>query len=402
MKTGKRSRGSTPNDSSWSGADHAARQDVKDAKVNADRIARRRKLTHETREKRDHIRLKLHITKVNRELAKLKERLERWDDVEEKRKITESKLKEEEAQKPKSTKVRKGPETWQLRGAARPASEVYDFDVRYEDPHIEALDKAKERASRQVNLLAKYRGFFSQSTHVPPQGREYLSLLMQRGHLSRENRQFKTAREAWLECIDLEGDEPITTARDDLMRMYMDLRKRPAALRLGERFAEDQSTWIRFSTALAALQEEAPGASLHLESAIRSNVLCAYYLAYYETFHDIMEYTEEIEESDDPQSSLEEAIEYCSCSAKDWTKGNHHLCVRDAIQRALESLHENLRPIDVDWKERLEQLHKDWMSRTGTAKIKDDDPLGPEKGEVDLGMFIGMYRTAMEIVEEPK
>jgi hypothetical protein len=34
--------------------------------------------------------------------------------------------------------------------------------------------------------------------------------------------------EAWLECIELE-DDPITTARESLMRMYLDLKRYDAA-----------------------------------------------------------------------------------------------------------------------------------------------------------------------------
>lgn len=42
---------------------------------------------------------------------------------------------------------------WQLKGAARPAEEVYDFDKRFKDVHAEALEESKASYSRQINLL---------------------------------------------------------------------------------------------------------------------------------------------------------------------------------------------------------------------------------------------------------
>ena len=56
--------------------------------------------------------------------------------------------------KPKPPKNRRSdPSTWKLRGGARPASEVYDFDVRYVDPNLLRLEKERKSAARRVNVL---------------------------------------------------------------------------------------------------------------------------------------------------------------------------------------------------------------------------------------------------------
>jgi tetratricopeptide (TPR) repeat protein len=168
----------------------------------------------------------------------------------------------------------------------------------------------EEKATRCVNLLVVHRGRFGHD--APDAAREYLGLLMQLGHISVEAKKYKTAREAWLECIELEGDDPITTARESLMRMYLDLKRYDAAYRLGERLADDPSVWIRYSYAVMALQQKKPDAEVEkcMVRAIQSNPFCAYYLAFYDTFNGVMEYTEDLAESEDePQSSLEEAIE---------------------------------------------------------------------------------------------
>ena len=103
----------------------------------------------------------------------------------------------------KKKRGRKGPETWKLRGAARPAHEVYDFDTRYVDPHLVAHKQAREKAQRRQNLL--HPRLFD--PHTIPACREYLGLLMQLGHICAEARQYKSAREAWLECLELDNNE---------------------------------------------------------------------------------------------------------------------------------------------------------------------------------------------------
>jgi hypothetical protein len=428
MKGKKRSRQSASNTVVWSGADHADRQDKKISKLQkhasgeSKREHRRAVLTHETAEKRDHTKLRLHLIKTQRELAKLKARLESWDPHEEKerRRIERAaaELNVEQDNDPPKKKGRKGPEAWTLRGAARSAWEVYDFDTRYKDPHLEAHAQAKERAQRSQNILALCKGTFAQD--APPEGRDYLSLLMQLGHLSQEAKQFKAARAAWLECMDLEGNKPITTARESLMRMYLDLKRDEAAVRLGDRLVDDTSVWVRYSTALLAVKtKSADKMETHLVAAIKSNIFCAYYLAFYDTFRTVFEYTEDFQDAEDePQSSLEEAIEYCTSNQTDsWIDSQANVSLRNLLLAASKGQHPALLPSDLHWSARLDKIEEVFEARRQHAYEdgQDAEPSqGPEKTiddaqesdeedadtPIDLGMFIGMFRTAMEMVEE--
>ena len=131
-------------------------------------------------------------------------------------------------------------------------NEVYDFDVRYVDPHMKEHEEAAKRAKRQVNVLKVYRGKLGNEEAPQPVCRAFLSQLMQLGMLQLEARKFKGAREAFKECMDLDGDgnNAITTARQRLMRLFLEANKPASARRLWEKFPEDRSTWIRYSAAL--------------------------------------------------------------------------------------------------------------------------------------------------------
>ena len=188
---------------------------------------------------------------------------------------------------------------------------------------------------------------------------------------------------------------------------------------------------IRFSTAWAALEEYLKDddktkmtdvVDRHVNHAIRSNVLCAYYLAYYDIFDTTMEYTDELvghrDDDDDederpPQSSLEEAIEYCCSNPGDksirdqWTV-NHRQYLRDALLRARESTDTatdpaELSPDDVDWKHRLDKIEASWRQETQPNEEETTTTESSQRDAssgLDLGMYIGMFRTAMEIVGE--
>ena len=326
----------------WSAADHAARHGK--ASQTPARVDRTAWLTHDTREKREGMKLQLHVKQTKRQVEVLRKRLQRWDPVEEKIAADQKKQKEEAAEAerlrleeesllPASQKRvrrrRAGPETWKLRGAARPAHEVYDFDVRYECPHVLAHTEAAAQAGRVQNLLQSHNNNANNTLWFDPHGipecREYLGLLMQLGHVCQEAKQYKSAREAWLECVALDGGsnnndnsatnegEPLTSARDALMRLYMQLHKYKDAYKLGTEFANDPSVWIRYHAALAACQLDHEDQQQCMVEAVMSNIFCAYYLVHYkDTFSKVMEYTEELEDAEtEPQSSLEEAIEYC-------------------------------------------------------------------------------------------
>ena len=410
----------------WSAADHANREGI--LNKSDKRVTRTAWLSHDTYEKRSSIKLKLNLTKTKRQVDQLRKRLEKWDAVEEKQKKEAQRKAEEEAKQPKK-KGRKGPETWKLRGAARPSWEVNEFDTRYVCPHRKAHEDAKVKAQRTQNLLAVYRGKFASAAET--ECREFLGLLMQLGHLSAEAKQFKSARAAWLECMELEGDvDVLTTAREDLMRMYLQLERYDAAQRLGyEKLPTDDSTWIRFSTAWVSVELQTDSLQDAMVRAIRSNPFCAYYLAFPETFGNVMEYTEEMDESNDvPQSSLEEALEYCTAEvAQQWQANGASKILRNLILGCLQAdKSSSLTADDLQWEDRLAKIEKEFEIRQKADSILSEEPdqvvlaekktsssdagsdsdVDSKQGSfdedmpLDVSMYAGMFRTAMEMLQE--
>lgn len=253
------------------------------------------------------------------------------------------------------SKPRPGPESWKLRGAARPAHEVYDFDVRYVDKHILAHTEANEIARRSINVLVVCKGRFAvdngdesvdeegdgnninqqtkeekkQFQSPQPYCREYLSLLTQLASLHLHRNNYSSARSALLECINLEGPQhstSITNARYQLMNMYLHTNRPSSARKLSNLLINDNSAWIKYSMALIEyiswnlLNEEGSTSSTaedKLKLAIRGNVYVVYLLAFSTTFEKSMEYTNEVcieHELESNSCSLLEAIEYgCNC-----------------------------------------------------------------------------------------
>lgn len=242
------------------------------------------------------------------------------------------------------SKPRSGPESWKLRGAARPAHEVYDFDVRYVDVHVVAKEEANAKARRVKNVMRECRGRFAieeakekdgnnttTSVFLPPQPhcRQYLSLLTQLGSLQLHRKNYSSARSSFLEAISLEGhnwSHSITNARNQLMTMYMATNRPSSARQLYMSLPHDNSAWIQYSAALIeyvswnVLHETgstAQSAERMLTAAIRGNVYVVYLLAWPAMFERAMEYTHEVVESgllDRKSGSLLEAIEYgCNC-----------------------------------------------------------------------------------------
>jgi hypothetical protein len=423
---------------------------------------KRAALTHETKEKKSAMQLRLHWIRTQKKVGALKDRLSAWDPQDEHSIVVgleecdqadeDNESADEET--PKKRKGRKGPESWKLRGAARPAHEVYDFDVRYVDPHMAALDGAHAKARRTINALAVYKGRVSallllsasdeeEKTSVTRDDatltprllsllRRYLSLLMQYGHLSLELKRYKTAREAWLECVDLEGDPPppnvssgdatgshsgaeapcsVTTAREALVRM--DLQQSPPRVEsawkfLSQRAASDKSSWIAYTRALVGcLLQRTDGEALLLADAIRSNVYCAYYLAFLDEFRSAVEYTEDLCEADDaPQTDLELALEYCTDDllTKLWQSSGATKLLRRSISDALAGQHDTLHPADVEINHRLERLQQE-LSRREKNGISTDETdaramSATADPPVDVEMYVGMFRTAVEMIQE--
>ena len=423
---------------------------------------KRTALSHDTADKIDAGKLRLHITKTKRVVETERERLRAWDDVEERRRAAEEERKRrEEAERAeaelaggggnpkKKRKGRAGPETWMLRGAARPAWEVYDFDTRYVDPHLKEHEEARAKASRVRNLLSLYRGRFgemknddddangSSTTDYPPQPycRNFLALLMQLGHLCVEAKKFKMAREAFLEVMELEGTGEdsvvVTTARSRLMRMYLEANRPESARRLWERLPHDNSAWLRYSAALIEyvswrlLEEEGSSRSSAedlLCMAIAASPFCAYNIAFRGTFERVMEYGDELEDED--PGSLQEAIEYTHSEqmgswlgtegAAEWIQGVVLRLLNGGRSAINSDVAEEARTQLQSWEALLARIEKDFEAtekdnkKEETGGTVDDDRSEEEDNdsedynpeEADLLMYTGMFRTAMDMLTD--
>eukprot|EP00536_Pseudo-nitzschia_multiseries_P007703 jgi/Psemu1/18526/gm1.18526_g len=416
-------------ESCWSSNHHALRKAKQQRKRESDdkqeqRERRTAMLTRDSKQKREQGKNRLHIKHTQRQLDKLRERLERWDDVEEallvKKEEEERRKKEEEAQNPSKRKIRNDPTTWKLKGAARPAHLVYDFDTRYVDPYIKEHEEAKKKASRSRNVLILCKGRFGAENDkdVPqPYCREYLSLLMQLGNLCMHSQQLKSARTSFLECMELDSSEkPITPARGRLMRLYMEANRPDSARRLWEKLPPaDPSVWIRYSAVLIEfvsfkiLEEEGSSeqnCADRMVEAIKANIFCAYYLAFFDDFYEVMDYTDEIEDADE-SSPLEEAIEYCNSEQMGAWKGTDGATdwVKKFLLRLLsdESTREqyNLLVSDLDWRKGLSNIRESLPSKPNDdVDDEESDEMDDEESVVDVEMYANMFETAMEMLED--
>ena len=433
----KRGRAVTGETEAWSATDHIIRKAKQQRKNATDKQEERERrsalLTRDSKEKHEEGKLRLHIKRVQRQIEKLRGRLEAWDDVEEKRlekerHEKERRRREEEENPTKKKYVRPGPETWKLTGAARPAWQVYDFDTRYEDPYMKAHEEAKKKVQRSRNIFVLCKGRFGEegTKEIPqPYCREFLSLLMQFGNLSMQANQLKSARKAFLECMELDSqDDPITPARNQLMRMYMEANRPDSARRLWERLpTTDPSVWIRYSAALIEfvswkiLKEDGStqeSAELRLAHAIRTNVFCAYYLAFFDTFQNIMEYTDDVEDTHG-ESSLEEAIEYCNSEQMGAWQGTEGACewVKSIILNVLQgrSIANGVVSLaDINsWRDKIDQIKETYAelatNEGDSTNVEEESNDGSDQDDddqtvVDVNMFAGMFETAMAMLQD--
>ncbi len=424
-KTSKSSKKGGDSDVCWSSNHHTIRKAKKQRKglseKQEERARRSALLTRDSKEKREEGKNRLHIKRTQRALEKLKERLEQWDDVEEarlKKKEQEERLRKEQ-EEPKKKKGRLGPETWKLKGAARPAHLVYDFDTRYVDPHMKKHEEARQKAARCRNIFVLCKGRFGAENDkdVPqPYCREYLSLLMQLGNVCMYAKQMKTARKSFLECMELDSDEtPITPARCQLMRLYMEANRPDSARRLWERLpSTDPAVWIRYSAVLIEfvsfhlLEEEGSSEQKcqeRLVEAIKTNIFCAFYLAFFDSFNDVMEYTDEIEDADE-DSPLEQAIEYCNSEqvgswigtegAMDWVR---NFLIRLLNDKSLQQQY-NLISADLDWRKALFKTRKMAVTNDNNGDEDGEGDDNDDESVVDVEMYATMFETAVEMLED--
>jgi hypothetical protein len=403
----------------WTAADHMNRADSKSQKGKGkcrEKMERAAALAHGTKDKMESRKINLHITMTKRAVDSLRDRLKQWDSVieEKKRKEREEAIRKKEEESHESNcdpkkRQRLGPETWKLRGAARPAWEVYDFDVRYVDPYIKEKEEASASFQRRENLLVRFQNKFGESS-VPLECREFLGLLMQLGLLYRQANKIKASRSTFLELMDLDSIEnPVTLARCYLIRLYIEATRTDSAKRLLQRLPRnDKSVWVQYSRVIVEYRTLKQSNEIELinsvVSAVKTNLYCALYLAFGEIFDDAIEFAEEIVDATD-EEPLEEAIEYCNSEQR------HHWESEDGLLSWFQSLvlsvlkdkkeERNLSPSDFDWKSRLDSIEKAAKAVRALeidTSAEDNEKMNEE--EVDILMFAGMFRTAMEMVEE--
>jgi len=272
-----------------------------------------------------------------------------------------------------------------------------------------------EKVKRVQNILCLYRGKMQDGPK--PHCYNFVMCLCQLGHLYYEEQKYSKARQAWIECIDLEGEVVMTNARYRLLRMYMKLGRVESAKRLCADLSSSsdntKSAWIQYSALLltyqtinndntttdASSQQQLQEA---LQNAITSNIYCVFYLSFHDTAfnNDVMEYTEDIE--DVPEGTLLEAIEYCT---------SEQLAIWNKTNGAIQWLRVQLMSIwkDLDWEKCLKKEEDDGRDDSVMEENKNDHADEDEEGEdvdneeeddIDVSMYAGMFRTGMEMLIE--
>jgi len=249
---------------------------------------------------------------------------------------------------------------------------------------------------------------------------------MQCALLHVDAKKFKYARQTLMEVVELEGkaaQTPYSNARCRLMRLCIEANRPDSARKLWERLPLDYSSvWIRFSAVLLeyvswnVLKEKGSTkdtADKLLLEAVRANVFCAYYIAFHETFGQVFEYTEDIEDADN--GTLEQAIEYCNSEQMGSWVGTEGAVewIRSAILQALhaspssgtdESL---LGRDDVEWVRPLVKMEVEYENTEAERKndinmdsFNTDEEDTIDDKEVDLLMFSGMFRTGIDMLSD--
>jgi hypothetical protein len=281
----------------------------------------------------------------------------------------------------------------------------------------------------------------------PPQPhcRTYLSLLTQLGslHLTRKN--YASARSSFLTAIELEGyhhSTSITNARTQLMNMYLSTNRPDSARKLFNSLSTDSSAWIRYSAALIEyvswnlLGEDGSSrdvAEKALGEAILGNVYVAYMIGWKDVFDRAMEYTEDVVDWGDGElGSVLEAVEYygCGCLENEEEEENERGLavwlgtegsldwVRSFVLRVLANTAEggngdgedygNVRSALLGWETRLASEEEVYEKEKALNKeLESDDNImesgnneEEEEEEPDLLMYAGMFRTAMDWLQD--
>ncbi|GMI34902.1 hypothetical protein TeGR_g706, partial [Tetraparma gracilis] len=196
---------------------------------------------------------------------------------------------------------------WELKGAARPAQEVYDFDTRYVDKHAVALEESRESRARAVDLQEARKGLFSDADSPQPLCLDYLGALARHGSECVRAGKLKEARAVFKEGVTLDGEADVFGFRGLLVDMFLGANKPASVRRFCEAVREGGGTvssgpaaygmaLVEYVAAYELKEEgsDAGTAREALRDALEANVYIGLYLAFHEVFADVVEHGEEV------------------------------------------------------------------------------------------------------------
>ena len=379
---------------------------------------RRSIFEHDTHHKKQQDRDRLNIALTRKTLQSLRPLLSPFDATVYSASLAKDALKQQQqtahnslSQVQRRIKARNlDPEKWELKGAARPASEVYDFDVNFVDVHVKALEDHKTSLARSVDLAVTRRGKFSHADSPQPMCLDFLNALRDHATECVAAKKFKEARETYKEAIALDAESDVFGFRGRLISMFLECNK-PDSIR---RFVEDEASTsstggthrsgvvmyayalIEYVSAHLLKEDDSDAATARaaLKAALKTNLYIGLYLAFYDTFTECVEYAEEVMFCE--EGGVLEAVKFGSSqqSVAAWME----------TEGATDWLREETITILLGARGEKESEWADWATRLGEAsddagdkdaeKDEDDTLVG------DVHMYAGMFLTAMEMVEE--
>jgi hypothetical protein len=273
---------------------------------------------HEKTERKQQIRKKLDVSRLQRALTKQEELLRNYVPP-----------KEVVAVDPELRKKRRRRDfydldtsNWQLKGAARPAPII---GAEPFNPHWDGVTGQ--------DLFETLKG---EKFCAHPACKEYLQLECQLAHAMHDGAgHTKDAIPHYKRCLELDPTDAVQ-ARHGLVRALLDQSLADKARALMDRFPADKGavfTWSLVAIEYISwrlLSEDGSGkdvAARALAAAYAANPFIAWQLANAEVFQEVVEYADDIK--DPQQGSVEEAFQYCSREmglwadlegAEDWLK----------------------------------------------------------------------------------
>ena len=387
---------------------------------------RRTRFAHDTLHKNMEDTQRLRLKKTRNTLIAAKSTLSPFDHLKYREEAKQREKQEAATRAHKSlTKIQRrikaknlDPENWKLKGAARPAHEVYDFDVNFVDVHIVALDEAKLSKARSVDLKVECGGRFSAASSPQPVCLDYLGALRDHGEECVIGKKYKEARDVFREGVELDGLTDVFGFRGRLLCMFLEVNK-PESVRRFMADAVERGEVVRSGVAVYAnalvefvsgvvLEEEGSSeetARVAVKQALKSNLYIGLYLSFYDMFQECVEYGDEIDLCE--EGGVLEAIKFGSSRrVGPWMETEGFVeFLREEVLGALVS-----KDTWCDWKGRLNELvgeeeEEEEKEKEGSSEEEEDEEEDEEEeGGKGLGndakMFAGMILTAMEMVSE--